>query len=40
MKKLKGKKRVGLAAFRIAISVNYMFRRPKHSKNEVVAPKE
>jgi hypothetical protein len=25
---------------RITISGNYMLRRPKHSKNEVVAPKE
>jgi len=39
MKKLK-KKRIGLAASRIAISGNDMLRRPKHSKNEVVAPKE
>jgi hypothetical protein len=31
---------IGLAASRIAISGNYMLRRPKHSKNEVVAPKE
>jgi hypothetical protein len=27
-------------ASRIAINGNYMSRRPKHSKNEVVAPKE
>jgi hypothetical protein len=38
MKKLKIK--IGLAASRIAINGNYMMRRPKHSKNEVVAPKE
>jgi len=31
---------MGLAASRITISGNYMLRRPKHSKNEVVAPKE
>jgi hypothetical protein len=39
MKKLKIKK-IGITAFRIGISGNYMLRRPKHSKNEVVAPKE
>jgi hypothetical protein len=38
MKKLK--KRIGLAASRIAIIGNYMLRRPKHSTIEVVAPKE
>jgi hypothetical protein len=37
MKKLKIK---GLAASRIAISGNCVLRRPKHSKNEVVVPKE
>jgi len=37
MKKLKI---IGLAASRIAISGNYMLRRPKHSRNEAVAPKE
>jgi hypothetical protein len=31
---------MGLAASRIAISGNYMLRRPKRSKNEVVAPEE
>ena len=31
---------IGLAASRIAISGNCMLRRPKHSKNEVVAPEE
>jgi hypothetical protein len=36
MKKLKI--RTGLSASRIPI--NYMLRRPKHSKNEIVAPKE
>jgi hypothetical protein len=34
------KKRIGLAASRIAISGNYMLRRPKCSKIEAVAPKE
>jgi hypothetical protein len=34
------KYRIGLAASRITISGNYMLRRPKHSKNEVVVPKE
>jgi hypothetical protein len=29
-----------LAASRIAINGNYMLRRPQHSNNEVVAPKE
>jgi hypothetical protein len=38
MKKLKI--RIGLAASKITISGNYMLRRPKHSKNEVVVPKE
>jgi hypothetical protein len=32
--------RIGLAASRIAISGNYMLRRPKRSKNEVVALEE
>jgi hypothetical protein len=32
--------RIGLAASRIAISGKCMLRRPKHSKNEVVVPKE
>jgi hypothetical protein len=40
MEKLKKKKRIGLAASRIAISGNFMLRGPKHSKNEAVAPKE
>jgi len=31
---------VGLAASRITLSGNYMLRRPKCSKNEVVVPKE
>jgi hypothetical protein len=31
---------MGLVASRIAISGNYMLRRPKRSKNEVAAPKE
>ena len=31
---------MGLAASRIAVSGNHMLRRPKRSKNEVVAPKE
>jgi hypothetical protein len=31
---------MGLAASRIAISGNYVVRRPKHPKNEVVVPKE
>jgi len=34
------KERSGLATSRIAIRGNYMLRRPKHSKNEVVAPEE
>ena len=38
MKKLKV--RIGLAASSIEIIGNYMFRRPKHSRIEVVAPKE
>jgi hypothetical protein len=38
MKKLKIKN--WTTASRIAISGNYMLRRPKRSKNEVVAPKE
>jgi hypothetical protein len=33
-------KLLGLAASRIAISGNHMLRRPKHSKIEVVVPKE
>jgi hypothetical protein len=32
--------KIGLAASRIAISGNYMLRRSKHSKNEVLAPEE
>jgi hypothetical protein len=39
MKKLK-KKRSGLTASRIVIIGNYMLRRAKYSKIEVVAPKE
>jgi hypothetical protein len=35
MKKLKI---IGLAASRITISGNYMLRKPKHSRHEVVAP--
>jgi hypothetical protein len=31
---------IRLAASRIAINGDYMVRRPKHSKNEVVTPKE
>ena len=31
---------MGLAASRMAIIGNYMFRRAKHSTTEVVAPKE
>jgi hypothetical protein len=31
---------MGLAASRIAVSGNYILRRPKHSKNEVIAPEE
>jgi hypothetical protein len=31
---------IGLTASRIVIIGNYMLRRPKHSKIEVVAPKE
>jgi hypothetical protein len=38
IKKLKIK--IGLAASRITISGNYRLRRPKDSKNKVVAPKE
>jgi len=38
MKKLKIK--IGLVASRIAVSGNYMLRRPKYSNNKVVAPKE
>jgi len=38
MKKLKIKN--WTTASRIAISGNYMLRRPKHSKNEAVAPEE
>jgi hypothetical protein len=34
------KYRIGLAESRIAISGNYMLRRPKRSKNEAVAPEE
>jgi hypothetical protein len=32
--------RIGLAAFRIAMILKHMFRRPKHSTIEVVAPKK
>jgi hypothetical protein len=38
MNKLKIKN--GLTASKIVITGNYMLRRPKHSKTEVVAPKE
>jgi hypothetical protein len=31
---------IGIAASRLTISGNYMLRRPKHLKNEVIAPKE
>jgi hypothetical protein len=38
MKKLKIK--IGLTASRIVIIGNYMLKRPKHSKIEIVVPKE
>jgi hypothetical protein len=31
---------IGLAASRLTVSGNYMLRRLKHLKNEVIAPKE
>jgi hypothetical protein len=37
---MKKMKIIGLAASRIAISGNYMVKRPKHSRNGAVAPKE
>jgi len=39
-KDIKKLKSIGLAAPRIVISGNHILRRPKHSKIEVVVPKE